>query len=195
LGFDWHNENAYVAPRFFYHYVDDYIQGTATSKAKTYGANTLQWSNIAAQFYGVDLEAGYTINDNWRVDAGLNYVRGERVNAPTGDSDLYRIAPLNGRTQVTYEQSVWMGAIEGVFYADQGDVAGYNDEKKTNGYMLLNLRGKVEPYHGVVIGTGIENVLDTKHHDHLGGYTNHDRDQGRVAMPGRNIYATLSYNW
>jgi len=195
LGFDWHNENAYVAPRFFYHYVDDYIQGTATTKAKTYGANTLQWSNIAAQFYGVDLEAGYTINDNWRVDAGLNYVRGERVNAPTGDSDLYRIAPLNGRTQVTYEQSVWMGAIEGVFYADQGDVAGYNDEKKTNGYMLLNLRGKVEPYHGVVIGTGIENVLDTKHHDHLGGYTNHDRDQGRVAMPGRNIYATLSYNW
>jgi outer membrane receptor protein involved in Fe transport len=96
---------------------------------------------------------------------------------------------------VTYEQAGWMGAIEGVFYADQGDVAGYNNELKTKGYMLLNLRGKYEPYHGVVIGTGIENVIDSKHYDHLGGYANHNRNNGRVAMPGRNIYATLSYNW
>ena len=204
LGFDWHTENAYIAPRFFYHYVEDYIQGidTAASDASTslnmMGVATgadLQWSNITAQFYGVDLEAGYTITDNWRVDAGLNYVRGERVNAPTSDSDLYRIAPLNGRTQLTYEKSGWMGAVEGVFYADQGDVAGYNQEQKTKGYMVLNLRGKYEPYHGVVIGTGIENVVGSKRFDHLGGYTNHDRSQGRVAMPGRNIYATLSYNW
>jgi len=194
LGFDWHNENAYIAPRFFYHYVDDYIQGVATSRGMASNP-VLQWSNIAAQLYGVDLEAGYTITDNWRVDAGLNYVRGERVNSPTGDSDLYRIAPLNGRTQLTYEQTGWMGAIEGVFYADQGDVAGYNQEQKTKGYMLLNLRGKYEPYQGVVIGTGIENVVGSKRFDHLGGYTNHDRSQGRVAMPGRNIYATLSYNW
>jgi len=195
LGFDWHTDNAYVAPRFFYHYVDDYIQGTATTKALTYGADTLQWSNIQAQLYGVDLEAGYTLTDNWRVDAGLNYVRGERVNSPTGDSDLYRIAPLNGRVQATYEQHGWMGAIEGVFYADQGDVAGYNDEQKTKGYMLLNLRGKYEPYHGVVIGTGIENVIGSQYFDHLGGYTNHTIANGRVASPGRNIYATLSYNW
>ena len=194
LGFDWHNDNAYFAPRFFYQYVDDYIQGVATAEAVAKGAD-LQWSNISAQLYGVDLEAGYTITDNWRVDAGLNYVRGERVNAPTSDSDLYRIAPLNGRMQLTYEKSDWLGAIEGVFYADQGDVAGYNEEQKTKGYMLMNLRGKYEPYEGVVIGTGIENVLDSKHFDHLGGYQNHNRSLGRVAMPGRNIYATLSYSW
>ncbi len=204
LGFDWHTDNAYIAPRFFYHYVDDYIQGvdTAASDASTslnmMGVATgadLQWSNISAQFYGVDLEAGYTINDNWRVDAGLNYVRGERVNAPTGDSDLYRIAPLNGRAQVTYEQSGWMGAVEGIFYADQGDVAGYNGEQKTKGYMLLNLRGQYEPYKGVTVATGIENVLDSKHFDHLGGYQLHDRSNGRVASQGPNVYATLGYSW
>ncbi len=194
LGFDWHNEDAYIAPRFFYHYVDDYIQGIATAEAVAKGAD-LQWSNISAELYGVDLEAGYTFTDNIRFDAGLNYVRGRRVNAPTGDTDLYRIAPLNGRIQLTYEQSGWMGAIEGVFYADQGDVAGYNNELKTKGYSILNLRGKYEPYAGVVIGVGIENVLDSKHFDHLGGYTNHNRANGRVALPGRNIYATLGYNW
>jgi iron complex outermembrane receptor protein len=199
VAFDWHNDNAYIAPRFFYHYVDDYIQGERTVRAQAKGENILEFTNIQAQLFGVDLEAGYTFNDNWRFDAGLNYVRGLRVNSPTDDNDLYRIAPLNGRTQLTYEQSGWMGAIEGVFYADQGDVIGFRDgignELKTKGYMLLNLRGKYEPYPGIVIGTGIENVLDSKHFDHLGGYTNHNRSNGRVAMSGRNIYATLSYNW
>lgn len=199
LGFDWHNDSAYFAPRFFYHYVDDYIQGVRTARAQAAGLNILEFSNIQAQLFGVDLETGYTLNDNWRIDAGLNYVRGMRVNSPTNDNDLYRIAPLNGRAQLTYEQSGWMGAIEGVFYADQGDVVGYRDgsgnELKTKGYMLMNLRGKYELYQGVVIGTGIENVLDSKHFDHLGGYNNHNRTRGRVAQPGRNIYATLSYNW
>jgi len=201
LGFDWHNGNAYVAPRFFYHYVDDYIMGDRTANAMARGANVLEFKNVEAQFFGVDLEAGYTINENWRIDAGLNYVRGMRLNSPTGDDDLYRIAPLNGRTQLTFEHSEWMAAIEGVFYADQGDVIGYGDptadvdELKTKGYALMNLRGTYEPYQGLVVGTGIENVLDTKHKDHLGGYTNFNKANGRVNMPGRNIYATLSYNW
>ncbi len=199
LAFDWHNDSAYVAPRFFYHYVDDYIQGLRTARAQAAGNNVLEFSNIKAQLFGVDLEAGYTINDNWRVDAGLNYVRGMRINSSTKDDDLYRIAPLNGRAQLTYEQHGWMGAIEGVFYADQGDVIGYRDgignELKTKGYMLLNLRGQYEPYKGVTVATGIENVLDSKHFDHLGGYQLHDRSNGRVASQGRNVYATLGYSW
>jgi len=205
LGFDWHTDKAYFAPRIFYHYIDNYIQGVpiADSGASTnvlaaataLNAGTLRFDNIQAQLYGVDFDAGYTINDYWRVDAGLNYVRGERINAPTGDSDLYRMSPLNGRAQVTYENNGWMGAIEGVFYANQGDVAGYNNELKTKGYMLLNLRANYEPIDGLVIGTGIENVLDTEHRNHLGGYNRVTGGTERVQMPGRNIYATLSYQW
>lgn len=201
LSFDWHNEHAYIAPRFFYHYIDDYIQGlrTARAQAAVGGGSVLEFSNIQAQLFGVDLEAGYTLSDDWRFDVGLNYVRGMRVNSPTSDDDLYRIAPLNGRAQLAYNNVAWMGAIEGVFYADQGDVIGYRDgvgnEQKTKGYMLLNLRAKYEPYQGIVIGTGIENTLDSKHFNHLGGYQLHNRNNGRIAMPGRNIYATLSYHW
>lgn len=212
LAFDWHNEYAYFSPRFFYNYVDDYIQGDRTDRAvqasnrakdtklKGNSSNILEFSNIQAQLFGVDFEAGYSIDDNWRIDAGLNYVRGMRVNSPTSDKDLYRIAPLNGRTQVTYENHGWMGAIEGVFYADQGDVIGYKDgvgdELKTKGYMLLNLRGQYEEqYSGIVLGLGVENVLDSKHFSHLGGYKLHNRNNGRVASSGRNVYVTLSYNW
>ncbi len=195
MSVDWHTDKAYVSPRVFYHYISNYIQGLRTTKAVAKGKNILQFSNIEAQLFGVDLEAGYSINDNWRLDAGLNYVRGQSLDSRAPDDDLYRMAPLNGRTQLTYEQSGWMGVMEGIFVADQGDVAGYNNELKTKGYMLLNFRGKYEPYKGVVIGTGIENVLDTKHFNHLGGYQLHNRSNGRVAMPGRNVYATLSYSW
>ena len=204
LGFNWHTDKAYFTPQVFYHYVDNYIQGvdTAASDASktidmmgmAVGAD-LQWSNIEAQLFGIDLEAGYQLSDNLRADAGLNYVRGMRVNAPTRDDDLYRMAPLNGRTQLTYENLGWQGSIEGVFYADQGDVAGYNGEQKTKGYMVLNLRGQYEAYNGLVIATGIENVLDEHRFNHLGGYVDHNSNNGRVAMPGRNLYATLGYTW
>jgi iron complex outermembrane recepter protein len=202
LGVDWHTAKAYFSPRVFYHYVDDYIQGVDAPAG--YPTGTLQFQNIQAQLFGVDFEAGYSIDENWRIDAGLNYVRGMRINAPDGDDDLYRIAPLNGRTQLSWENDQWMGGIEGVFVADQGDVAGYNDELKTKGYMLLNLRGQYKPFRGyidamkgLVIGAGVENVLDTRHTDHLNGL---DKMTGtgtdtRVVSPGRNVYATLSYSW
>jgi len=200
LGLDWHTADVYVAPNVFYHYVEDYIMGQTSVKAQGGTGNDydadLQWSNIGgAQFFGAELEAGYKFTDHIRTDASLNYVRGMRMNALNGDDDLYRIAPLNGRLQLTYEESSWSTSMEGVFVADQGDVAGYNDEQSTKGYMQLNLRGQYEPYQGLVIATGVENVLDEQRYNHLGGYQNHDEGGERNFLPGRNLYATLGYQW
>ena len=213
LGFDWHTEKAYFAPRAFYHYIDDYIQGTPTDNMTAQmlsnmmtgitGATpqtVLEFSNINAQLYGVDFEAGYAVTEQWRLDGGLNYVRGVQVG---GVSDnLYRIAPLNGRAQVTFEQSGWMAAVEGVFYARQDKVSSFNNELETPGYALLNLRGSYEPVSGLVMAAGIENVLDKEHFNHLGGLsrvsnvTSPDVPQGgRIPMQGRNYYATLGYSW
>jgi len=196
VSLEWHTADAYIAPSAFYHYVQDYIMGATSTKAShtNYDAD-LQWSNTEAQFFGVELEAGYKFTDHLRADAGLNYVRGMRVNALNGDDDLYRIAPLNGRTQLTYEASNWSTSIEGVFVADQGDVAGYNSEQSTKGYMQMNLRGQYEPCRGLVIATGIENVLDEQRFNHLGGYQNHSVTADRNYLPGRNLYATLGYTW
>ena len=197
LGLDWHTDRAYVSPRVYYHYIEDYIQGLKTAKALAKGANILEFSNVDAHLFGVDLEAGYSFDENWRMDAGLNYVRGQILSAPVAlnNDNLYRIAPLNGRTQVTYQNAGWMGSVEGVFVARQGDVAAYNDELKTAGYMLMNVRASYEPVKNLVIGTGVENILDKRYQNHLNGYQLHNRANGRVFSPGRNVYATLSYSW
>ena len=51
LGLDWHTAKAGISPRVFYHHINDYIQGTATTDATTImvssmagmGNNTIMW--------------------------------------------------------------------------------------------------------------------------------------------------------
>ena len=195
LGAEFHMDKIYIAPRAFYHYVNDYIQGTPVTGL---GNGTLQFNNINAQLWGLDVEGSYQFDEHWRIDAGLNYVQGKQVGG-AGDN-LYRIAPLNGRAQLVFEHSGWMAAIEGELYDRQDDVARFNDELETPGYALLHLRAKYQPLSGLTIGAGVENVTDQQHFDHLGGLyrvrNNPDIAQGsRIPMNGRNFYATLAYEW
>jgi iron complex outermembrane recepter protein len=211
LGFDWHTDRAYFSPRAFYHYVNNYIQGTPTTNVTAQNLSNamlgmvgaapttvLQFSNINAQLYGVDFDAGYSITDHWRVDAGLSWVRGQRVGSVS--DDLFRIAPLNGRIQLTFEHSGWMGAVETVLVNSQSNVSSFNGEESTPGYVLLNIRGSYEPIKGLTIATGIENALDDKHFDHLAGTSrvlgNADVPVGSdIPQRGRNVYATMAYSW
>ncbi len=206
FGADWHTDNAYFAPRAFYHYVDGYIQGSPLTDASgapvmNNGKQVLQFENTNAHIYGVDLETGYVITENWRLDGGLNYVGGRQAD---GGGYLYRMAPFNGRAQVTFEHSGFMASIEGVGYAAQNKVANYNAEQKTAGYGVMNLRSNYQAFDGFVIGMGIENVVDSVNYNHLGGYSrpmggggvNSDVPQGtRLPMPGRSYYATMTYQW
>lgn len=199
LAFEWHSDAIYIAPRLFYHHVEDYIQGTTgtNDNALIIDPNSLQFNNIDAQLYGMDVEGSYAITDELFFDAIFSYVRGKRTDK---NDNLYRIAPLNASTQLTYYRAFWSVAVEGVFYAAQNDVAKFNGELKTSGYALLNLRGQIEPVEGFTIGLGIENVFDKSHEDHLAGINrvrnNPDLPVGsRIRAPGRNYYATMGYEW
>ncbi len=206
FGMDWHTDSAYFAPRAFYHYVNDYIQGSEHPSMLSNQLRcptsslcpVLQFNNTDAHIYGVDLEAGYVFTDNWRVDGGLNYAGGRQAN---GGGNLYRMAPFNAHVQVTAEYFGVMASVEGVGYAAQKKVATYNNEEATDGYGVMNLRANYEAFDGFIIGAGIENLIDSVNENHLGGYSrpqSQDSDvaQGdRLPMPGRNYYATLTYQW
>jgi iron complex outermembrane receptor protein len=199
-GLEYASDGLYLAPRAFYHRVDDYIQGEATTNADALvlDANALQFTNIDAELYGVDVEWGYELAADWRLDGTVSYVRGRQRN--NGGDNLYRIAPLNARTQLTYEQNNWSIATEVEAYSAQNDVAEYNGEMKSAGYGLLNLRGEYTPVVGLNVGVGVENLLDKDYEDHTTGLNramgNDDIDVGdKVPGQGRNFYVTASYEW
>ncbi len=205
-GLEYAANGLYLAPRAFYHRVNDFIQGEeiASTAANMVagmmnGGNTtvLQFANIDAELYGMDVEWGYELDAALRLDGTVSYVRGKRRDE--GDN-LYRIAPFNTRVQLTYEQDNWSLSTEVEAYSAQNDVAEYNGELKSAGYGLLHLRGEIEPFAGLNIGLGVENVLDKKYADHTAALNrakgNDDLAVGeKVLGNGRNLYVSATYEW
>lgn len=205
LGFTWRKGTFYFAPRAFYRYIDDYIQGTpapdgpAKMIASMQNRLLLQYTNIDAILYGTDVEAGFRVMENWRVDGILSYVKGDRADE---DDNLYRIAPLNGQLSVFYEAPTWTAGTEIIGYWRQGDVSKFNQEPKTGGYVLWNIRGQAYLYKNLQLGVGVENLLDKEYRVHLNGLNrslsnvpNGTAIGERLPGPGRNVYVTLNYEW
>jgi len=199
LGFDWHEPDFQVAPRVFYRYVDNYIQGVpATDPLVTaLQPEALQFANVDATLYGIDVPWGVALKRNWSLDGTLSYVRGKRDDI---NDNLYRIAPLNGRATLTYQETGWWAAVEGVAYAKQNKVSETNHETRSDSYALLNLSAGFEPYRDIEINAGIDNLFDKNYAPHLNGINRvagTDVPVGdRIPGYGRNVFAsvTMRYN-
>lgn len=203
LGLDWRQKEFYANGQIFVRRINDFIQGTPSSNMTANmlsvmmsGQAPLQFNNIDAQLYGFDGRYGLTLNNSWRLDGVLSYIRGK--DRDNGDN-LYRIAPLNHRLTLTWQQDKFSTRLESVLYARQHDTSSYNNEQKTAGYGLLNLLGQYQPTASLRIGVGIENLLDQNHSSHLAGYNrNADSDiavNDRLPGNGRNFFASISMSW
>lgn len=221
---DWIHD-IYFEPRGFYRYINDFIQGQrATDPTVLAAANAmlpgrtcpndpspgdndasdcvLQWANVNAQLYGTDIQAGLAVGDHFRLDGLLNYTRGQKLSGK--DDNLYRIAPLNGLIRGTFSWWDFSFSTELVGALHQDKVADYNKERKTSDWSVLNLRLQYQPSYryvqGLKIALGVDNVFDNEHTNHLNGL---NRVRGtrnlpvgsRVPNPGRNLYATLTYDF
>jgi len=204
LGLDWHTASAGISPRAFYHRIDDYIQGVASTDATVIAMSTmmgdatpLQYSNVDAELYGLDANWFYSMTRNWQLDGTVSYVRGKRRD--TGDN-LYRIAPLTARTMLNYIQPTWRLGFEAVTVAGQDDVSDENDEQETSGYALFNLLANYQATEALTLSAGVNNILDREYSDHLGGYNRiSDNDDigfmERLPGLGRSVYAGINFDW
>lgn len=216
LGFNLHHHHYYVAPRVYYRSVDDYIQGTASTNAAVLNVarlnsetSPLVFSNVDAELYGADADWGYSFNQQWQLDGVISYVRGKRRDI---DDNLYRIAPLNTTVALTHSRATWSASLEGVFVARQNDISdtivksdttsatGINtDNSATPGYILMNISGQWKPAKGVALNAGIGNILDKNYTDHLSGFNRNSGSDvalgSRLPGLGRNVFATVSYEW
>ncbi len=203
IGLAWQQGNAYFTPELFYREIEDFIQGTpstdmlANMVATMMSGNTaLQFNNIDAEMYGLDAGWGYRINEQWRIDGVLSYVRGKRSDQ---NDDLYRVAPLNHRLTVSYETDRLGFKIESVIYAKQDKVSAFNNEQETAGYGLVNLDSFYRVAENIEIGLGVQNLFDRKHQDHLAGYNRNNLSEiapgERLYGAGRNIYLEAKLTW
>jgi len=199
LGLTWQDGDMYMTPQVFYRDIKDYIQGTPTDNmaanmvgSMMSGSPALQFNNVDAKLYGVDSAYGYQFSDNWQIDGVLSYVRAKRKD--TSDN-LYRIAPLNHRISLQYQQDDWKVQLESVLYAKQDKVSSYNNEQKTAGYGLVNLRSDYQISPNFLVSGGVENLFDNSYQDHLAGYNrvrNSDVALGeRLYGSGRNLYVAI----
>ena len=203
FGLDWAEGDFYANGQIFFRKVDDFIQGTPSTNMTANSLSTmmsgqdpLQFNNIDAELYGLDGRYGMALNDSWRLDGVLSYVRGEDKD---NNDNLYRLAPLNNRLTLTWQQDQLSASLESVLYASQSKTAAYNDEQKSAGYGLLNLYSQYQLSSELRINAGIENLLDKDYVDHLTGYNrNGDSDipiGDRLPGRGRNVFisAALSF--
>jgi iron complex outermembrane receptor protein len=206
LGLDWHTPKFALSPRLFYQHINDYIQGVASTNANAnmfvammnpMAAAPLQYDNVDAKLYGFDTNWLLSLNDNWQLDGTISYVRGKRRDT---NDNLYRIAPLTARTQLSYIQPQWRVSAEAVTVAAQNKVSAQNAEEKTGGYALFNLSGQYSVNQSLNIQAGINNLFDRDYKNHLAGYNrvngNNDIAVGE-RLPGwsRSFYLGMNLNW
>jgi len=180
----------------FYQSVYDYIQGMPIDRMAA-GKPVLQYDNIdRAELYGFELTGAYEINEHFAIDTVVSYVRGR--NKDTG-GDLYRIAPLRGMFDFSYRHDSWESHLEWVWADTQNRVSDLQDEESSPNYSILNLR-LAKTFSGTVrVEVGVENLLDKRYADHLGGVNRvagGDLDTGeRIPGAGRFAYGSVSWEF
>lgn len=192
---EWKTDTWQIKPLVYYNRVTDYIQGTSTGVIIG-GKPVLQYQNIDAELYGIDLTAAYRASARLSLGGTLSYVRGK--NTGNGDN-LYRIAPLSARLYGDYQAGKWLNRIEWNLAQRQNDVAAYNGELPTSGYGIVNLRTRWQASKAWRFAAGIENVFDKLYYDHLGGINRVANSViavgGQLPGMGRSAYLSVDYTW
>jgi iron complex outermembrane receptor protein len=179
----------------FYQRVSDYIQGMPLARNDSAGKPVLQYQNIKrAELYGFELAGGYDITREFSIDASASYVRGR--NDDDG-GDLYRIAPLRGIIDLAYQKDDWEAHLECVWADSQNRVSEMQNEESSPGYGLFNFRLAKVFAKSVRVEVGVENLLDKRYADHLGGVNRVAESDLSIGerIPGAGRFAYTSISW
>jgi iron complex outermembrane receptor protein len=178
-----------LSPQVFYRDVSDYIQGIPSTNMLANmvsmmmsGQPALQFANVDAEIWGVDIAWKYELGDRWYVDGIVSYTRGRRTDV---SDNLYRLAPLNGSIGLTYAAPTWSIKPELVVYSRQDKVSSFNGEQPTSGYELVNIAFAWTPLEALRVEARVDNLLDETYQDHLAGI---NRAMGSDIPVGTRLY-------
>ena len=206
IGFTYKTKKMMIAPHVFYQNIDNYIQGTplgmenmsAIMMAQMMAGddNPLKFTNVDAKLYGADVNGHYYINSYLQLSAVISYVRGERRDI---HDNLYRIAPLNGEFSANYFSDNWSATLALVMAAAQEDVSLTNEEQESAGYGVINVDAQYYVTNELTLRFGVDNLLDKKYDNHLGGYNRVKGTEitvmGRLPAEGISAWAEMTYSF
>src|SRR5690606_17073464 len=185
------NEKFLLVASGFYYDIYDYILGKISPEVSpmTHGSNGVKISeNIdSARITGFSMKATYELSEKLDFTSQFSYSFGE-----TGKgTPLPLIPPLKNMTSANYRiTKAAYASFQIEAAAEQNRLNADFGEAATSAYTLIHLRGGYEfklRENSLSVNGGIENVLDTKYHDHL--------DWGGIPRPGRNFYINARYEF
>lgn len=184
----------------YYNHVQDFIQlDTARGQRGVliYNPMVSVYTNIDAVLSGFEAEAEWHFADYWRVNLQGAYTHGENL---SDDIPLAQIAPLSGRLEVAYDNSIWMvgarlnAAAKQNRIDDDPTVGSGRDFGETDGYVTVDLFGAYNITENFQLTAGVTNLFDKTYANHLNkkdGFNN----EVRVNEPGRSFYVRSITNF
>jgi len=173
VGLDWAGERFTISPQAYFRDVSDYIQGVPATvmpanmlATMMSGNGALQFDNVDAEIYGLDLGWRYSLTERLGVEGSASYTRGRRTDV---SDNLYRLAPPNASIALNFADSSWSLRGEVIAYDGQNRVSAYNDEQPTAGYGIVNAAFSWNASRSIRIALEAVNLLDRGYQDHLAG--------------------------
>ena len=204
---DWYlSDHIRLSPVLFGTYLFDAI---GLASATLQGADSIRYegemspvyantNNRRAFIYGASVQLHARLHPLLKADASWNYTRGRILQAGP-DVPLDHIPPAFGRISTTFQQRGWSAEFWTLFN-HRKRVVDYNPDGEDNiryatllgaegqglpAWFTLNLRVARSFACGLHIQASAENLLDTDYRTFASG----------INAPGRNITATVRYQW
>jgi iron complex outermembrane receptor protein len=173
LGLDWSGDRFSISPQAYYRDVSDYIQGVPATvmpanmlATMMSGNGALQFDNVDAEIYGLDLGWRYSLTERVGVEGNASYTRGRRTDVA---DNLYRLPPLNASLALSFVEGGLSLRGEVIAYDRQDRVSAYNDEQPTAGYGVFNAAASWQLSRTLRIDVEASNLFDNGYQDHLAG--------------------------
>jgi len=190
----------------YYSFIEDYIDAVSINNSRPDGFRTLQFTNQDAYIYGFDVLAGADLISNssfgaFKILTKINYQRGKNKD---NDTNLYNLMPLNAIIALNHNYQRWANTLSAKIVDEKDRVDAERLERQTAGYTIFDFKTSYS-YESLQIDAGIDNILDKKYDDPLGGEylgqgatmsTGIQKDTGtQVPGMGRSFNLSLTYNF
>jgi iron complex outermembrane receptor protein len=166
------------------------VPGVMNSTARSY-------TNVDARLRGIEASGSVTVRTPLSISGDVSYVRGTmtpRAELGVTSTDLAETPPLRARLRARVDDGRLFAELEGVGSAAQTRVDRSLGEATTPSYALANLTGGIR-LGRMSVAVGIANLFDTYFVEHLSYQRDPFRSGVRVAEPGRNVFANMSWKF